>query len=1005
MPIAPANWPALVPISNGEQAISTVFNRPHFSTSTRTDSLKTLLETVETEVVNARTSGVTVYASLLARLDAELGSSWSDSNMFLTSGSASWALGSTTLTYSAIVLVQPNLAFNYTINSGSQTLADGDCLYVTLSRLIGSATLTMTKCAAGTLPNNKDIYAIAIRYGNNVWIRDSGELEDGETRILGDGTTAAIMARLAMTDENDTTSHFTSNIINTSSDTIPAAISKYDLEHSYAIRDRNTVLTGGGDITWAISGTGTLTWASNLTLRVPAVGDVTITAGSVASIADGDCLYVTLVRASTNYTLAITRCAFAALPLANGSTSNIVIGIRNGTTFTFRTGDVFNDGNVKKLGEISVNDVTVGAALTNLRTVTDATLRNSLVLADNLLGEPFAVTYAANVVNIGASDYRTVYGDTISTVTNREYKVGVPVGGKYTSIAAATLNVVAGNTTGPFDAPTCPTVTANKYISLALELKSNGRWAGVFGTEGDTAAEAVDASHVAKFSNSSLVKRALVVLLKNGVTGTWNFTDPDYLELRVFPMGSGGGGSGTDLVPAFSSTTQFTVQATGGNKVRLNNKYYTLTNDLTITPTVATATYYICVDTTQPEGEVTGSYIVVSTIAPSSASFNGNYAVIGELVSNAGSITSVSGYSTREMCSWVNELPNIKRASEQKTVLGSYTLTTGFAAVPSIVTYRYWDDSASVFYDFSRSSIEVSCSTSVVNYTIPADPVIIFDAGDYFEVEAFYYNYQGTGFASPKTDSISGWYTSTPANTVAHSLGMRPLAIMLEFNRSGIYSVEDGSQYIDKASGGTEATQVTFDWSGLEVLSASNQMRISFHGSKLSAGAFTASTVESGTVTVTGLTTTVESPDLVLTSAHTSFATQINALADDSLVYLSQSVTVTAQQEITKRIRFKRKPGAKVICATAVTSIVKFSAECDIDMEVESQNTITNAIEFNANFVAKLRIRQNGSAKTLTNGMLVNTGFRGTAFGLVTADVGTISANYSDTDNLSIILL
>ena len=474
-------------------------------------------------------------------------------------------------------------------------------------------------------------------------------------------------------------------------------------------------------------------------------------------------------------------------------------------------------------------------------------------------------------------------------------------------------------------------------------------------------------------------------------------------------------GSIRDLTPYYKSTTQFSILSTSkGRKIKLNNKYFKLTTNLDITPSEISGgdgIYYICIDTSKTEGEIDSSYVVSTLIGPTNSAFNCNYAIIGEFTVSSSLITagSLEAYSTREMTNWVNTVPNIKRATEQKTAVGENTLTTNFYAPPSNVIYRYWDNSALKFYDYSRTNIENSYTATTLTYTIPTgDPTITFEAGDYFEVEAEYYNYLGTGLASPKSDYSTDWYSTTPSSVVTHTLGSRPLAITFEFNSSGVYYFQDGETYINKDSGGTTSSQVTFDWVGLPTLSASLQMRIIFHVSKISAGAFEANTLERGTVKITGLSSTVESPDLIIDSTFntgSAFATAINALSDDSYVYLKESVTVTEQQTITKRIKFRRKHGTKVICATAVTSIVKFSAECDIDLEIESQNDITNAIEFNAAFVAKLRIHQKGSGKTLTNGILINTGYKGIAQGLVTADVGTITNTFTDTDSLSIILI
>jgi hypothetical protein len=355
MPIPPVNFPALQELSNGEQAISVVFNRPLFALSTRTEALKTLAESVESEIVTARDS----YSTLDDRLDAMVSSSSasitnivSDRNIFLVGGSATWNATASTFTYSQITLAQPNLSYDYTINAGSMaSIADGDSLYVTLSRNPMSTTLTLTRVALGLVPNDEDTFIIAIRRGGRLWVRNNGEFEDQETREIGDGLTSAILGRLEMVNETDTASHFTNNIFQLVGDGIPTAISKHDVGLTYLTRDRNALLHGGGNVTWTIPGpTGTFAFDADIYVDVPSVGKVTITATSIPSIADGEVLYFNFLRTSGNYTVSLSKISSISLPITYASKDSFVLGYRSGTTFVMRTGDVFQAGETKPLG-------------------------------------------------------------------------------------------------------------------------------------------------------------------------------------------------------------------------------------------------------------------------------------------------------------------------------------------------------------------------------------------------------------------------------------------------------------------------------------------------------------------------------------------------------------------------------------------------------------------------------------------------------------------------------
>jgi len=342
MPISPSNFPDLNELHNGEQAISTVFNRPHFALSTRTIALKALLETVEGEVVNARDG----YDSLGERLDNLFGDSSSDRNMFLSGAVATWTASASTFTFTTITLLQPQKSFNYTITGATiSSIADGESLYVTLSRDSGASTLTMSKAA--TVPEGKDIYVIAVRNGTRLWVRGAGEFEDTETREIGDGVTEPLLSRLGMTSESDSDSHFTNVTFFTVTDNIPTALSNLGLNLEYLVRDRNTLLHGGGNVGWS---SGALSFDSDFYVTVPAIGKITIAASTLSSIADGEVVYFTFTRTGTNYTKTLSKTAATSLPLSYSNTNNYVVGYRDGDKFVFRTGDVYQDGEVKPLG-------------------------------------------------------------------------------------------------------------------------------------------------------------------------------------------------------------------------------------------------------------------------------------------------------------------------------------------------------------------------------------------------------------------------------------------------------------------------------------------------------------------------------------------------------------------------------------------------------------------------------------------------------------------------------
>jgi len=470
-----------------------------------------------------------------------------------------------------------------------------------------------------------------------------------------------------------------------------------------------------------------------------------------------------------------------------------------------------------------------------------------------------------------------------------------------------------------------------------------------------------------------------------------------------------------DLIPNYKDATYYTVQSSKNKKVNINNKFFYLASNLDVTfDTSSDGQWYIYFDSSQAEGAIGSSHFVESQTVPNSSGLNPYWFVIGEYQVSGSTVveSSFNGYSLRQMISWVYGISNIKKASETKTSAGTYSLSHGFNATPENVTYRYWDDSENKFYNYARTDIENYYSNTIINYTIPGD--FTFDSGDYFEVIAEYYHSEGSGFASPKISDETDWYSSTPGTTISHSLTLRPKAITLEFYdvSNNIYWLEDGKQFVNKSSGGIEATQVTFDWTGLSsiaILSANMKMKIHFDLSEVSAGAFAASKTERGTVKVLGDANTVESPDLILDSSDAAtFATQINALADNSFVYIKESITLTALQSISKEVRIFAAKGAKLICATSLTTLLKFTAMPWIQrLEIETQEDITNAIEFDANGIAdSLEFYQNASGKTLTNTVKVNTGYKINVRGIAIAEAGSITnLDGSDADGNSVILI
>lgn len=506
-----------------------------------------------------------------------------------------------------------------------------------------------------------------------------------------------------------------------------------------------------------------------------------------------------------------------------------------------------------------------------------------------------------------------------------------------------------------------------------------------------------------------------------------DLTTVDYTKFVPYSVaGAGAAGTFGDFVPLYFDDASFSIRSTLGKKCLFNNKYFFTKEELSVLYDVsASGTWYISIDTSQPSGEVTqanhADYIVMGQIPPYTALSNPAYVTLGQYwvdeFFNVDKDTH-EGYSIREHTTWINGIPNIWKKSDRKYSSGNdVILNHGFGQTPDLVTFKYWDDSESVFKNLYSSDLEQYRNNDVVVYNVPdntSHPIITWDLGDYFLVEAIKYAYtQEGGFASPKTDYATDWYSATPPSTILHPLATRPQNISLEFlDLSGtpIYYVEDGLQYVDKNTGGISDTFVTFDWTSFIslpiVLSSTLKMRIHFNVSKVSAGAFEASKDERGTVSITGDSSKVISPDIILRASDTDFATTLNSMGSNVSVLVTENITVTTEQELTGvGLKFDMLPGVYISTTTSgLSSIIKFSGD---DYEVENlrivgKEDVTSGLKLNADGIVKnILVKQDAVGKTMTNAVEVTTGNIAAVFGRSKVIAGTIINKISDVDGNS----
>lgn len=152
---------------------------------------------------------------------------------FITGGGLiTWDLATQTLTWAdPVVFRRPNRPTNFSVAADSETLADGEILYIDASGAGG--TVPQIKVAANSMPNVATNWPLAMRVGNNVYFRD-GSLElkgDASSSTSGriSDITQDLLTFLGATDESDSDPNYpstvTANTVVTQGDPLTAAIS------------------------------------------------------------------------------------------------------------------------------------------------------------------------------------------------------------------------------------------------------------------------------------------------------------------------------------------------------------------------------------------------------------------------------------------------------------------------------------------------------------------------------------------------------------------------------------------------------------------------------------------------------------------------------------------------------------------------------------------------------------------------------------------------------------
>jgi len=126
-----------------------------------------------------------IFESMVTAMDSSGYSAREDRSIIWSGGGdVTWDAGSNTLTWPLPFVAFSMIAgFKLTIPAGSVTIADGEVLYVTLTRS-PTTNVSIGVVPATSVPNTNEAMAVAVRTGTTVYFRWGSKIETGETLNL-----------------------------------------------------------------------------------------------------------------------------------------------------------------------------------------------------------------------------------------------------------------------------------------------------------------------------------------------------------------------------------------------------------------------------------------------------------------------------------------------------------------------------------------------------------------------------------------------------------------------------------------------------------------------------------------------------------------------------------------------------------------------------------------------------------------------------------------------------
>jgi len=423
-------------------------------------------------------------------------------------------------------------------------------------------------------------------------------------------------------------------------------------------------------------------------------------------------------------------------------------------------------------GELLGQQIAIATARPQYGSAAFDNLNTKDELLASYLDVPFRLSNVSNVLTVAANSVQRKKSDGLGNGNSavNSFKVAPAPLTQFTAIASSTLDLADGSITGAFSAPTSPSVTANHYIWMGVELRTDNQLHVVFGTANAVSGSATRVT----FSTDAVQKVFETLLQKNGVTGTWGFNYTEANSYVYLSSGSGSGGSSGGINPVYESATTYTVKK---GFITYYSRSIELAADITgVTATVASnTTYYVYLDINAVAANsyvITSAHFFNSTSAPESGLINlnkylprGQYTVVAGVVDSA----SLKTHPDNNFGDILSTFPlAVERASQAVSTATTGSFSHLLSAAPTDFEIFFFENSSGNTTVVPASSVITNFTSTTVYYDTTA---FTFNAGDSLTILAKYEPPADTVIVMPKTSFASNLLTDGSVTTIAHGLG------------------------------------------------------------------------------------------------------------------------------------------------------------------------------------------------------------------------------------------